>query len=75
MATNRTAHPLDLNRPLGSLREAAKLPSKELARRRGVQPPSQSEAESQGPRIRLETLLGAAAAAGGELEIIFWVRS
>lgn len=69
------SYTIDLARPLASLREAAGMTSAELARRRGVRPPSQSEAESLGSKIRFETLLGAAQAAGGELEIIFRVRS
>lgn len=62
--------PLDLSRPLAALREAAGLSQAAAAEARGVARPSEHQAEGQGARIHLSTLLAVAAAFGIEIEIV-----
>lgn len=60
---------LDPANPMRALREAAGLNQSEAARARGVAQPSQSQAETQGAKVQLATLLEAAKAFGVAVEL------
>lgn len=54
-----------------SLREGVGLTQVDLADKRGVTQSAQSDTEKVGSKSRLDTLIDAAAAAGGRIEIVF----
>ncbi|MCK6590265.1 MAG: hypothetical protein L6Q76_22085, partial [Polyangiaceae bacterium] len=68
--------PLDLEKPMLSLREAAGIPTYySAAKLRGVAPSPQAEAEARGPAVKLATLIHAAEVFGGRLELRFFPES
>lgn len=64
-----TLHDLDLDRPVASLLEAAKVTPAEAARVRGVSGEAAHKAISTGDRVQLSTLRAWAEACGGTIVV------